>query len=169
MGPVLGRSRARARAALADSPAASPDASSREKANSREKEPARGQEAPASQRPTLIVNGHTDVVPALAARWEHDPFDPVVKDGRLYGRGGADMKGGVAAAICALGTLKAAGYERPCDIVFQFVADEERGGALGTRALMEKGLLRATPASCQNRPLSPYRSPSGVSCKVRSW
>ncbi len=119
-----------------------PGASSREKANSREKDAARGQEAVASQRPTLIVNGHTDVVPALAAGWEHDPFDPIAKDGRLYGRGGADMKGGVAAAICALDTLNAAGYERSCDIVFQFVADEERGGALGTRTLMEKGLLR---------------------------
>jgi succinyl-diaminopimelate desuccinylase len=92
-------------------------------------------------RPTLIVNGHTDVVPVVASRWEHDPFDPQTRDGRLYGRGTADMKGGVAAAICALDALKSAGYERGCDIVFQFVADEERGGALGTRVLMEKGLL----------------------------
>ena len=101
-----------------------------------------GQDAGGSRRPTLIVNGHTDVVPVLAARWEHDPFDPVARDGRLYGRGSADMKGGVAAAICALDAVRAAGSERACDIVFQFVADEERGGALGTRVLMEKGLLR---------------------------
>jgi acetylornithine deacetylase/succinyl-diaminopimelate desuccinylase len=51
------------------------------------------------------------------------------------------MKGGVAAAICALATLEAAGSQPACDIVFQFVADEERGGAVGTRALMESGLL----------------------------
>ena len=93
-------------------------------------------------RPTLIVNGHTDVVPAIAANWSHDPFQPEVVDNRLYGRGGADMKGGIAAAICALGTLEAAGLEPSCDIVFQFVADEERGGGLGTRVLMESGLLR---------------------------
>lgn len=52
------------------------------------------------------------------------------------------MKGGIAAAICALDALESAGYERACDIVFQFVADEERGGALGTRVLMESGLLQ---------------------------
>ncbi len=93
-------------------------------------------------RPTLIVNGHTDVVPAVPERWSSSPFRPSVVDGRLYGRGSADMKGGLAAAICALATLKAAGQEPACDIVFQFVADEERGGALGTRALLESGLVQ---------------------------
>jgi succinyl-diaminopimelate desuccinylase len=101
-----------------------------------------GQDDDDRKRPTLIVNGHTDVVPALAAGWGHDPFDPIARDGRLYGRGTADMKGGVAAAICALDTLRAAGYERACDVVFQFVADEEKGGALGTRVLMERGLIQ---------------------------
>ncbi len=98
--------------------------------------------AAATHRPTLIVNGHTDVVPVVASRWAQDPFDPAVADDRLYGRGSADMKGGIAAAICALSTLEAAGYEPECDIVFQFVADEERGGGLGTRVLMESGLLQ---------------------------
>lgn len=99
-------------------------------------------DAPASA-PTLIVNGHTDVVPVVAERWSRSPFAPVLSDGRLYGRGAADMKGGVAAAICALGTLDAAGLARSCNIVFQWVADEERGGGLGTRVLMEHGLLKA--------------------------
>lgn len=103
--------------------------------------PAQG--GPARGRPpTLIVNGHTDVVPVVAGRWSRDPFKPSVADGKLFGRGSADMKGGIAAAICALGTLEAAGYSRVCDIVFQFVADEERGGAMGTRVLMESGLLQ---------------------------
>lgn len=93
--------------------------------------------------PTLIVNGHTDVVPVVAERWSRSPFDPTRADGRLYGRGTADMKGGVAAAICALATLESAGLPRSCNIVFQWVADEERGGGLGTRALMKKGLLQA--------------------------
>jgi acetylornithine deacetylase/succinyl-diaminopimelate desuccinylase family protein len=96
----------------------------------------------AGGRPTLIINGHTDVVPAVAERWSTGPFCPSVIDGRLYGRGSADMKGGLAAAICALATLEAAGGEPACDIVFQFVADEERGGALGTRVLLESGLIR---------------------------
>jgi succinyl-diaminopimelate desuccinylase len=100
-----------------------------------------GPGAGGGRRPTLIVNGHTDVVPVVPERWARGPFSPAVVDGRLYGRGSADMKGGVAAAICALATLGAAGEAPACDIVFQFVADEERGGALGTRALMEAGLL----------------------------
>jgi succinyl-diaminopimelate desuccinylase len=100
------------------------------------------QPAAAGRRPTLIVNGHTDVVPVVASRWAQGPFDPMVVDDRLYGRGSADMKGGIAAAICALSTLESAGYDPECDIVFQFVADEERGGSLGTRVLMESGLLQ---------------------------
>jgi acetylornithine deacetylase/succinyl-diaminopimelate desuccinylase len=88
------------------------------------------------------VNGHTDVVPVVADRWARDPFSPAVSDGRLYGRGSADMKGGLACAISALRTLEAAGEEPSCELVFQFVADEERGGGLGTRALLDAGLLR---------------------------
>lgn len=105
--------------------------------------PAPAGKAAEGRRPTLIVNGHTDVVPVVPERWARHPFHPEVIDGRLYGRGSADMKGGVAAAICALRTLEAAGEAPACDLVFQFVADEERGGALGTRVLMETGLLKA--------------------------
>ena len=90
----------------------------------------------------MIVNGHTDVVPVVAERWARPPFSPEVVDGRLYGRGTADMKGGIAAAICALSALEAAGEEPGCDIVFQLVADEERGGALGTRAVLDAGLVK---------------------------
>lgn len=93
-------------------------------------------------RPTLIINGHLDVVPVTAEAWTRDPFDPHVEDGRLYGRGSADMKGGIAAAICALSVLDRAGRTPACDIVFHLVADEERGGRLGTAALLEAGLIR---------------------------
>lgn len=92
-------------------------------------------------RPTLIVNGHLDVVPVNADAWTHDPFDPHVEDGRLYGRGTADMKGGIAAAIHALEVLDRAGVAPGCDLVFHLVADEERGGRWGTQVLLEEGLL----------------------------
>lgn len=92
-------------------------------------------------RPTLIVNGHLDVVPVREEDWSRDPFRPEVADGRLYGRGTADMKGGIAAAICALGALQRSGRPRGCDLVFHLVADEERGGRLGTRVLLEQGLV----------------------------
>jgi succinyl-diaminopimelate desuccinylase len=94
------------------------------------------------RRRTLIVNGHLDVVPVNAVAWSHDPFDPEVCDGKLFGRGSADMKGGVAAAICALEALERAGVAPGCNVVFHLVADEERGGRYGTRALLEQGLIR---------------------------
>ncbi len=93
-------------------------------------------------RPTLIVNGHLDVVPVVADAWSTEPFTPTLKDGRLYGRGTADMKGGIAAAVCALDVLEEAGRKPACDLVFHLVADEEVGGALGTRVLLEQGLIR---------------------------
>lgn len=99
-------------------------------------------DGPDPHRPTLIVNGHLDVVPVNAVAWSHDPFDPQVVDGRLYGRGSADMKGGIAAAICALDTLERAGRTPGCNLVFHLVADEERGGRWGTQVLLEEGLIK---------------------------
>lgn len=92
-------------------------------------------------RPTLIVNGHLDVVPVMWEEWTQPPFEPAVVNGRLYGRGSADMKGGIAAAICALDVLEAAGQAPGCNVVFHLVADEEVGGTLGTGVLLEKGLI----------------------------
>jgi succinyl-diaminopimelate desuccinylase len=92
-------------------------------------------------RRTLIINGHLDVVPVRADDWTHDPFRAELADGKLYGRGTADMKGGIAAAICALDVLARSGQAPACHVVFHLVADEEVGGALGTRALLERGLL----------------------------
>jgi succinyl-diaminopimelate desuccinylase len=94
------------------------------------------------ERPTLIVNGHLDVVPVVAESWSSDPFKATEREGRLYGRGTADMKGGIAAAICALEVLERAGRAPACDLAFHLVADEERGGQLGTRVLLESGFLR---------------------------
>lgn len=96
---------------------------------------------PGEDRPRLLVNGHLDVVPVDRSGWSREPFEPCVDQGRLYGRGSADMKGGIAAAICALDVLGRAGRAPACDLVFHFVADEERGGRLGTQALLEAGLL----------------------------
>jgi succinyl-diaminopimelate desuccinylase len=92
-------------------------------------------------RPTLIINGHLDVVPVRADAWTMDPFHPTQRDGRLYGRGTSDMKGGIAAAIAALHLLDRAGVPPACNVVFHLVADEERGGKLGTRALLDAGVI----------------------------
>lgn len=89
---------------------------------------------------SLIINGHIDVaeVDQDGQGWIHDPFDPVIKDGRMYGRGSADMKGGLAGAMFAIRLLKEAGVQLPGDLIFQSVVGEEVGEA-GTLQCCEKG------------------------------
>ncbi|MYW90677.1 M20 family metallopeptidase [Amycolatopsis rubida] len=93
--------------------------------------------------PVLLVNGHLDTVPVRPDAWRHEPFGGQVTDGRLYGRGSADMKGGVAAALTALQVCRSLGLELPCELVFHLVADEELGGAQGTAALVARDLVHA--------------------------
>ncbi|WP_020499876.1 M20 family metallopeptidase [Sciscionella marina] len=97
-------------------------------------------------RPTLLVNGHTDVVPVVAGDWSLPPFAGQVRDGLLYGRGACDMKGGIAAALEGMRACRDAGVSPPADIAFHFVADEETGGQAGTEALVAAGLADADAA-----------------------
>ncbi|WP_369045657.1 M20 family metallopeptidase [Sinomonas sp. P10A9] len=83
-------------------------------------------------RPGLLFLGHSDVVPA-GGGWEGSPFDPSERDGRLYGRGSTDMKGGLAAVAVALKALKEAGADLPGDVTLACTVDEEDLG-LGIRA-----------------------------------
>lgn len=82
---------------------------------------------------TLVLNGHLDVVPG-----KPDQFTPREAEGRLYGRGAADMKAGVAAMMTTLLDLKDAKLSHR--IQLQLVSDEETGGTHGTRYLVESGL-----------------------------
>ncbi|MVA77707.1 ArgE/DapE family deacylase [Auraticoccus sp. F435] len=84
--------------------------------------------------PTLMLNSHIDVVPA-GGGWAHDPFTPVVADGRLYGRGSADAKGSLAAMAVALLELVDSGAALSGTVVFTAVGDEE-GGSTGARHLI---------------------------------
>ncbi|MGH3240609.1 MAG: M20 family metallopeptidase [Spirillospora sp.] len=93
--------------------------------------------------PTLLVNGHLDVVPAAPETWTRPPFTPVREGDRLYGRGTADMKGGIAAALEGLSACQAAGVPVPAHLLFHLVADEETGGRYGTEALANAGLVDA--------------------------
>lgn len=97
-------------------------------------------------RPTLLVNGHVDVVALRAEDWSVPPFGGVVRDGRVYGRGACDMKGGIAAAIEGVRACQDAGLELPCDLQFHLVADEETGGRWGTAALLAAGRIAADAA-----------------------
>jgi len=92
--------------------------------------------------PRLILNGHIDTVPeGDISRWHFPPFEAAVKDGRIYGRGACDMKGGITAAALAAKALKDAGIRLRGDLILQFVIGEERGEP-GTRHLVvEKGIV----------------------------
>ncbi|MEB3787839.1 MAG: M20 family metallopeptidase [Desulfurococcales archaeon] len=88
--------------------------------------------------PRLHFNGHYDVVPGGQGWTVTEPFKPVIKDGRLYGRGAIDMKGGIAAAMGAFKALRSAGVEPGLTIEAAWVPDEEIGGECGTGYLVER-------------------------------
>jgi succinyl-diaminopimelate desuccinylase len=78
------------------------------------------------QGPLLIFLGHTDVVPSGPEdQWQSPPFEPVVRDGKLYGRGAADMKGSVAAMVVALERFVAAHPDHPGRVGLLLTSDEE--------------------------------------------
>jgi acetylornithine deacetylase len=88
---------------------------------------------------SLVVNGHIDVVSAGdASAWTTPPFAPDVRDGRIYGRGAVDMKGGVGTAVFALEALRAAGVRLQGDVIVEAVPDEETC-AMGTIAAIARG------------------------------
>lgn len=85
----------------------------------------------------LQFNGHYDVVPP-GEGWEIDPFTPVIKDNKLYGRGSSDMKGGIAAVLATLIYLAQRRREPEIVVEAAIVPDEEIGGASGTGYLVEQ-------------------------------
>ena len=87
-----------------------------------------------------IFNGHQDTKPATGMTI--DPYSGKVQDGRLYGRGSADMKGGIAAVLCALKALVRAGVRPAGAITFFSDIEEEYGGIGGYYRAIEKGLLK---------------------------
>jgi acetylornithine deacetylase/succinyl-diaminopimelate desuccinylase-like protein len=88
-------------------------------------------------KPALVVHGHTDVVPADPANWSVDPFEGVIKDGMLWGRGAVDMKNMDAMIITALQDIHAAGKQPARDLIVAFFADEENGGVFGSHFIVD--------------------------------
>jgi succinyl-diaminopimelate desuccinylase len=92
--------------------------------------------------PVLVLLGHTDVVPpGPREAWASDPFVPEVRDGVLYGRGAADMKGSVAAFVVALEGFVAAHPRHPGTVALLLTSDEEGDAIDGVRKVAE--VLRA--------------------------
>ncbi|MGH6827765.1 MAG: acetylornithine deacetylase/succinyl-diaminopimelate desuccinylase family protein [Rhizomicrobium sp.] len=96
-----------------------------------------------SQGACVHFNGHLDVV-QTGAGWTVDPFEGVVREGRLYGRGACDMKGGLAAAVVAMEALIDSGIGWPGAIEISGTVDEESGGYGGVAYLAERGFF-STP------------------------
>ena len=88
---------------------------------------------------SLILQGHCDVVPAGPLEmWETPPFSPVIRDGRMYGRGACDMKSGTIGALYALDAIKAAGFKPTARIHVQSVIEEESTG-VGALSTLQRG------------------------------
>ena len=78
---------------------------------------------------SLLLNGHTDVIPVGGGEgWSDNPWSATIKNGRMYGRGTADMKSGVASHIMAVECLKGAGLKPKGDVYINVVIDEEVSG-----------------------------------------
>ena len=89
-------------------------------------------------RPVLCFAGHTDVVPTGPREdWHTDPFEPVIQDGILYGRGAADMKSGLAAMVTATERFVARHPDHRGTLAFLFTSDEEGPSVDGTRRVMQ--------------------------------
>ena len=96
--------------------------------------------------PGIMLSGHTDVVPVTGQPWTMPPFEATERDGRLYGRGSADMKGFVACAVSAMVRAARLPLKRPLQLALSF---DEEVGCVGVRHLLSalQGRI-AAPTLC---------------------
>lgn len=91
-----------------------------------------------TESPVFAFAGHTDVVPTgPIEQWQSPPFTPTVRDGYLYGRGAADMKGSIAAMVTACERFLANGHRPIGSVAFLITSDEEGSAINGTRKVIE--------------------------------
>ena len=111
-----------------------------------------------SARPALHLNGHIDVVPP-GDGWTVDPFGGEIRDGWLYGRGSADMKAGIAAAVFAAEAVRRSGVSLRGTLEISGTVDEESGGHAGVAHLAQIGRVtsRTTDYVIIPEPFSPTR------------
>jgi succinyl-diaminopimelate desuccinylase len=91
-----------------------------------------------SEQPLVCFAGHIDVVPPGDDRWTSDPFEPSERDGRLFGRGAADMKTSVAAMVTAAERFVAARPDHPGSVALLLTSDEEGPARDGTVAVVQQ-------------------------------
>lgn len=94
----------------------------------------------------VVLSGHTDVVPVDGQEWRSEPFDVQIRDGRLYGRGTADMKSFIAVALDAVPRMVAARLTEPIHLALTY--DEEVGCFGGAEIVKQMAGLGLTPRVC---------------------
>ena len=101
-----------------------------------------------SDGPTVVLNGHIDVVPPGHRGWSTQPWSGEVRDGRVLGRGACDMKAGLACQIAAVHALRDAGVRLRGRVLLESVVGEEDGG-LGTFATLQRGYRGDLAVICE--------------------
>lgn len=119
----------------------------------------------------VVLSGHTDVVPVTGQNWSSDPFDPVIRGDRLYGRGSCDMKGFIAVTLGLLPDIQQRRLREPIHLAFSF---DEEVGCLGAPLLLaelaERGIR---PAGCivgeptGMRPVVAHKGNNAYRCCVK--
>jgi len=108
-------------------------------------------------KPALIFSAHLDTMPVGAnegsGAWNHDPFGANIVNGKLYGRGAADMKSGLAAMIAAALMIKTSGRTLAGDLILAFSAGES-SSCLGAKRMIERGDLEGAGALLVSEPSS---------------
>lgn len=98
---------------------------------------------------SILFNSHIDTMPpGNEMDWRTPPFEPTIKDGKMYGLGTADMKAGLMASVMAVKLIQDAGYELPGDVIITSVCDEE-GGGNGSMQAAVNGLKADAVVNCE--------------------
>lgn len=92
---------------------------------------------PGGDASPLLLQGHVDVVPTDGQEWDEPPFSGIQKDGFVWGRGALDMKGGVAMMVAAMLRAAEAEVEPAGDVLLLVLSDEEMGGDVGAKYMVE--------------------------------
>jgi acetylornithine deacetylase len=119
----------------------------------------------------IVLSGHTDVVPVDGQAWTVDPFQLIEKDGRLYGRGTADMKGFLACVLAAVPSFAKRKLKLPVHLAFSY---DEEVGCLGVRPMLAQIEQRAhKPALCligeptELKPVLGHKGKLAMRCMIK--
>ncbi|WP_025129857.1 acetylornithine deacetylase [Pseudomonas sp. PH1b] len=124
-----------------------------------------------TDRGGVVLSGHTDVVPVDGQAWTLEPFVLTEREGRLYGRGSADMKGFIASVLAAVPNLTRRTLRLPVHLAFSY---DEEVGCLGVRPMLEqlqqrphKPLLCLIGEPTELRPVLGHKGKLAMRCQVR--